>query len=116
MLRRAHYPMTPVHEDMWEGRPAYVIGDGAHQLWIDKERLLFVRGVEPNPRDSTKATDIRLDNYVAVPSGWVAETVEIYSDGKVVQREEWSDVRPNAPVDPRRFTPPAAKAPRASQP
>lgn len=111
-LRKAHYQMTPVREDLWEGRPAYVIGDGAHQLWIDKERLLFVRGIEPNPRDSTKATDIRFDNYVAVPSGWVSETFEIYSDGKIVQREEWSDVRPNAPVDPRRFTPPASKTPR----
>jgi hypothetical protein len=35
-----------------------------------------------------------------------------YADGKIVQREEYSDVRPNAPVDAQRFTPPAGKPPR----
>lgn len=111
MLHRDHYSMSPVREDLWEGRSAYVIGDGPHQLWIDKERLLLVRAIEPHPRDSTKSTDLRLDHYVAIPSGWIAETIEIYSDGKLMQHEEYRDVRPNAPVDPRRFTRPAAKPP-----
>lgn len=109
MLAKDHFPMSPVREDTWEGRAVYVIGNGTRQLWIDKERLLFVRGTQPSPRDSTKVTDFRFDNYVEVPSGWVAETVETYFDGKIVQREEYSDVRPNATVDPARFTPPAGK-------
>ena len=109
MLAKEHYPMTPVREDMWEGRKAYVIGSGAHQIWVDKERLLFVRAVQPSPRDSTKGLDYRFDNYVETQPGWVSETVETYSDGEIVQREEYSDVRPNAPVDAQRFTPPPAK-------
>jgi hypothetical protein len=110
VLASEHYPMTPVREDVWEGRPVYVIGAGQQrQIWVDKERLLFVRAIVPSQADSTKVDDFRFDNYVQVPSGWVSETVETYSDGKIVQREEYSDVRPNAPVDAQRFTPPPAK-------
>ena len=113
VLEAEHFPMTPMREDTWEGRPVYVIGAAAgdlrsHQLWIDKERLLFVRSIEPDDRDTTKTIDIRFDNYVKMPSGgWLSERVEIYRDGKLVQREEYSDVRTNEPIDPRIFAPPA---------
>jgi hypothetical protein len=112
VLEREHFPMTPVREDTWEGRPVYVIGAAAgdlrsRQLWIDKDRLLFMRAIEPDQRDTTKTVDMRFDNYVKVPSGWLSETVEIYHDGKLVQREEYSEVRTNIPVDPKIFVPPA---------
>ena len=112
LLEAEHFPMTPVREDTWRGRPVYVIGAAAgdlhsHQLWIDKERLLFVRGIQPDERDSTKTVDMRFDNYAKVPGGWLSETVEVYRDGKLVQREEYSDVRTNVPVDPQIFSPPA---------
>jgi len=111
VLAAEHFPMTPVREDTWEGRPVYVIGAASgdlksHQLWIDKDRLLFMRAIEPDQRDSTKTVDMRFDNYVKVPSGWLSETVEVYRDGKLVQREEYSDVRTNVPVDPQIFLPP----------
>jgi hypothetical protein len=112
VLAAERFPMTPVREDTWQGRAVYVIGAAAgdlhsHQLWIDKERLLFVRGIQPDDRDSTKTTDFRFDNYVKVDGGWLSETVEAYTDGKLVQREVYSDVRTNVPVDPRIFAPPA---------
>lgn len=112
VLSAEHYPMTPVREDTWKGRPVYVIGAAAgdlksHQLWIDKDRLLFVRAIEPDQRDSTKTVDMRFDNYVKLPSGWLSETVEIYRDGKLVQREEYSDARTNVDIDPKIFSPPA---------
>ena len=72
VLEAEHFRMTPVREDTWQGRAVYVIGAAAgdlhsHQLWIDKERLLFVRGIQPDDRDSTRTTDFRFDNYVKVP-------------------------------------------------
>jgi outer membrane lipoprotein-sorting protein len=115
VLQGEHFPMAPMREDTWEGRPVYVIGAAAgdlhsHQLWIDKERLLFVRSIEPDDRDQTKTVDIRFDNYVKLPGGgWLSERVEIYRDGKLVQREEYSDVRTNDPIDPQIFTPPAGR-------
>lgn len=112
VLAAEHFPMMPVREDTWKGRPVYVIGAAAgdlksRQLWIDKDRLLFMRAIEPDGRDSTKTVDMRFDNYVQVPSGWLSETVEIYRDGKLVQREEYSDARTNIPIDPKIFSPPA---------
>ena len=114
VLDAEHFPMAPMHEETWEGRPVYVIGAAAgdlhsHQLWIDKDRLLFVRSIEPDDRDSTKTLDIRFDNYVKVGGGWLSERVEIYRDGKLVQREEYSDVRTNEAIDPQIFAPPAGR-------
>ena len=115
VLRAEHFPMAPMREDTWEGRPVYVIGAAAgdlrsHQLWIDKERLLFVRSIEPDDRDTTKTVDIRFDDYVKMTGGgWLSERVEIYRDGKLVQREEYSDVRTNDPIDPAIFAPPAGR-------
>jgi outer membrane lipoprotein-sorting protein len=114
VLAAEHFPVTPVREDTWEGRPVYVMGAPAedlhsHQLWIDKSRLLFVRSIQPDDRDTTKTLDIRFDNYVKVPSGWLSERVEIYDDGKLMQREVYSDVRTNVPIDSAIFASPAAR-------
>lgn len=114
VLQREHYPMSPLREDTWKGRPVYVIGAAAgdlhsHQLWIDKDRLLFVRAIEPDQRDSTKIIDFRFDNYQKASGGWLSETVEMYRDGKLFQREEYSDVKTNIPVDPKIFAPPGGK-------
>jgi len=113
VLAGEKYSMKPMREDTWKGRPVYVIGAAAgdlrsRQLWIDKDRLLFMRAIEPDQRDSTKILDMRFDNYVKVPAGWLSETVELYRDGKLFQREEYSDVRTNIPLDPKIFTPPSA--------
>ena len=113
VLAAEHYPMSPVREDTWKGRSVYVIGAPAgdstsRQLWIDKDRMLFMRAIEPDGRDSTKTADMRFDNYVKVPSGWLSETVELYRDGKLFQREEYSDVQTNTPIDPKIFSPPAS--------
>jgi outer membrane lipoprotein-sorting protein len=114
VLEAEHFPMTPVREDTWEGRPVYVLGAAAgdlhsHQLWIDKDRLLYVRSIQPDDRDSTKTLDIRFDNYVKLPAGWLSERVEIFRGGKLVQREEYSDVRTNVSVDPQIFSPPVGR-------
>jgi hypothetical protein len=106
--------MSPVREESWEGRPVYVIGAAAgdahsHQLWIDKDRLLFLRAIEPNADDSTKSLDYRFAGYVKVPGGWVAEHVELYRGGKLIQREEYYDVRTNVPVDSTIFQVPRAR-------
>ncbi len=111
-LRAEKYSMTPVHEDTWEGRPVYVIGAAAgdttsRQIWIDKDRLLFVRALGPaGGKDSTKTNDTRFENYVEMPSGgWLSERVEFYSDGKLRQQEEYSEVQTNVVLDSALFVP-----------
>ena len=113
-LHGEHYATTSVREDTWESRPVYVIGAPAGdtltpQIWIDKERLLYVRSIQPDSRDSTKSSEYRFDNYVQVPHGWLSEKVEAYAGGKLIQLEEYSDVHTNGPVDPKIFVPPAPK-------
>jgi len=115
VLHAEHYPTTKVREDRWEGRPVYVIGAAAgdlrsNQLWIDKERLVFVRGFAPAPSDSTKTDEFRFDNYLPAGHGWLSETVEIYTNGKLIQREQYSDVHTDGKVDPHIFAAPAKTA------
>jgi outer membrane lipoprotein-sorting protein len=110
-LRALHFGMTPVHEDSWEGRSVFVIGAAkgdlrSRQLWIDRDRLLFLRALQPDGRDSAKTDDYRFDNYKHEPGGWISETVLELVDGKVVFHEEYRDVRINAQLDPAMFDPP----------
>jgi hypothetical protein len=111
-LQGEKYSMTPVHEDTWEGRPVYVIGAAAgdttsRQIWIDKDRLLFVRALGPaNGKDSTKTNDTRFEDYVQMPGGgWLSEKVEFYRDGLLRQQEDYSDVQTNVPLDSGLFVP-----------
>lgn len=110
-LQRQHFAMTPVHEDTWEGHRVYVIGAAkgdlrSRQLWIDRDRLLFLRALQPDGRDSAKTDDYRFDNYKHEPGGWISETVLELTDGKVVFHEEYRDVHINAQLDSAKFEPP----------
>jgi len=111
-LRGQHVAMTPVRSDTWEGREVYVIGAAAgdvhsRQLWIDRDRLLFVRGFEPNGDDSTKTDEYRFDNYTLTPDGWLSKTVLFSTDGKLMQKEEYSNVQTNVRLDANMFKPPS---------
>src|SRR2546429_5366347 len=57
--------LATVHEDTWDGRPAYVVGARAgdlrtRQFWGAKERLLFVRLLRPGQRDTARPTGVPL--------------------------------------------------------
>lgn len=114
VLHEENYLTTSVREDTWEGRPVYVIGAAAGdtvspQIWVDKERLLYVRSIQADGRDPKKTSEYRFDNYVQVPHGWLSEKVLAFDDGKLIQQEEYSEVKTNVPVDPKIFVPPAPK-------
>jgi outer membrane lipoprotein-sorting protein len=62
------YDLSKVHEDIWDGKPAYVVGADkgdlkSKQFWVMKDSLLFVRDVEPSPREPGKVEDIRFIHY-----------------------------------------------------
>ena len=52
---------------------------------------------------------IALTTTCEVPHGWLSETVEAYAGGKLIQKEEYSDINTDAKVDPKIFVPPAPK-------
>jgi outer membrane lipoprotein-sorting protein len=112
-LAAENFPMSPVHGDVWEGRPVWVIGAAAgdlhsKQLWIDQDRLLFVRALSPAGKDSTKTADTRFEDYAHLPDGgWLSKKVEFFVDGKLNQREEYSNIQKDIKLDRKLFVPPA---------
>ena len=103
--------LSAVHEDSWEGRPAYVVGAKAgdlrtKQFWIDQQRLLFVRMLERGRRDTTRLTETRFESYRAVGPVWVSPRVEFLVDGRQVWLEEYDDITTGKPLADSLFAPP----------
>jgi hypothetical protein len=109
-LRREGFDLSKVHETTFQGKPMIVVGArkgdyNRKQFWIDAERLLFVRMLEPTPRDTTKMQDIRFVNYERRGTAWVSPRVEIWSEGKLVFYEDYEDIRIGVDLDDALFTP-----------
>ena len=118
-LQDLHVDLSNMHEEAFNGRPTYVVGAQQGdlktlQFWIDKERLYFVRLLEPNPKQPSSIQDVRFDDYKPTEGGgWLAEHVEVRDEGKVVFEERYSDVKINPPLkeelfDPKQFLSKAA--------
>jgi len=104
------FDLRKVHEDSWEGKPVYVVGadkgdSKSKQFWIEKERLLFVRLVQPDKNESAKINDTRFGDYRKLPFGWVAARVDFYVDGKNEFSEVYSNILANPKLDPGLFDP-----------
>jgi hypothetical protein len=117
LMRRQGIDVSRVHESSFEGRPMVVVGAlrgdlRRKQVWIDAERLYFVRLLEPTRTDSSKVQDIRFRNYEKRGDAWIAPRVEIYNDGRLVFIEEYSDIRTDVPLDESLFDPTPWKNPK----
>ena len=104
------YDLSKLHEDTLDGKPAYVVGADkgdlkSKQFWIAKDTLLFLRVIEPSRGDATKLNDIRFIHYQPLAGTWIAAGVEVYSDGKKVFSEDYSDIHANVKLDPSTFDP-----------
>jgi len=110
LLRRQGFDLARVHEDTLEGRRMIVVGALAgegrrKQFWVDADRLVFRRLLEPNPRDSMRVQDIRFTSYEPRGDAWLSPRVEIYDAGKLVFTEDYSDMRTDVPLDESIFDP-----------
>jgi hypothetical protein len=104
------YDLSKLREDTWEGKPVYVVGAErgdlrSRQFWVEKDTLLFVREIEPARGDPGKLNDVRFTRYEPLDGGWVATGVEVYSDGKKVFSEDYTDIRANVKLAPAVFDP-----------
>jgi hypothetical protein len=104
------FDLSKLHEDTWEGKPVYVVGADkgdlkSKQFWIEKDRLLFVRLIEPDRRDPAKTNDTRFGDYRQFSVGFVAARVDFYVEGKDVFTESYSDIKVNPKLDPAFFDP-----------
>jgi hypothetical protein len=106
MLAEDGFPLGPVRTDTWEGRAAYVFGSpDAKEVWVDAERLVFVRLLEPSQQDPELQQDIRFTDYEPLDGGWIAPTVQIWVNGRKVFWEEYSDLRTGFGADSALFDP-----------
>jgi outer membrane lipoprotein-sorting protein len=104
------YDLSKLREDSWEGKSAYVVGAEkddlkSKQFWIAKDTLLFLREIEPARDNPSKLDDIRFIHYQPLAGAWIAAGVEVYSDGKKVFSEDYSDIQANVKLDPAVFDP-----------
>ncbi len=109
VLRAEGIDLSKIHRASVQGQPVWVVGaaagdTSAKQFWVDAERLLFVRLIQPN-RANTARQDVRFNGYVPEPGGWLAEQVQVWQSGRLMYEEEYSDVRVNVPLDPDLWNP-----------
>lgn len=72
-------------------------------MWVEQDRLLFVRLVEPG--QGGELQDVRFLNYEPLGDGWIAPRVEVWTGGDLVFWEDYADIEADVPLDPVLFEP-----------
>ncbi|MGB7925947.1 MAG: outer membrane lipoprotein-sorting protein [Pyrinomonadaceae bacterium] len=109
-LKGLKIDLSILREDMWQGRPVYVVGAKqgdarSRQFWVDKERLYFVRMIQPTGKDGASIQEIQFNKYERAGGGWVAPEVVFLVDGKQATLEEYTEIRADVKLDSRLFEP-----------
>lgn len=97
------FDLGAVHSDTWQGRPVYVVGAPpgdtlGRQFWVDQERLVFVRMIEPSRRDPPAHIVTEFNDYRPLGQAWVAAEVRATVNGKPVQLEQYHDIKADPPL------------------
>ncbi|MFQ3574955.1 MAG: hypothetical protein SNJ77_00815 [Cytophagales bacterium] len=108
-LRNLGYNTSIFREDVWDDKPVYVVGankgdEKSPQFWIDKENLYLVRNINKS-KETGKLEDAHYVEHEIVGNVWVENKVKIYSDGKLVRMEKYTEVEPNKGLNKDIFNP-----------
>ena len=96
--------LASFREDVWDGQRAYVVGvPETGEVWVERDRLLFVRLVEPGQGGALQ--DVRFENYERLGGGWVAPYVSVRQGDRIVFWEVYSDLVADPALDPVLFEP-----------
>jgi hypothetical protein len=109
-LREEGFDLGKMHEGSWQGRRVFIVGalEGdttSKQFWIDADRLVFVRMLGRVAPGRPDLEDVRFDRYQPAGEGWLATLVTDTRGGKLMQSEDYSDVRVNVPLADARLDP-----------
>lgn len=110
VLRDEGFDLGKMHEGTWQGRRVFIVGAApgdttSQQFWVDAERLVFVRMIGPLAAGRPGLEEVRFDKYQPAGNGWLATYVTATRDGKLIQSEEYSDIRVNVPIPDSRMDP-----------
>lgn len=72
---------------------AALIGDGGREIWIEKDRWLFLKVIQPGPGGTSTA--ISFNKYVQLGGGWIGTEVRFLRNGKEFFREVYRDWKIN---------------------
>src|SRR5919108_3516972 len=97
------FDLSVLSEGTWDGRPAWIVGAKpgdlhTRQFWVDKERLVFLRMLEPTRADSSKTAETRFNKYETRDGGWVSAEVEFLLEGQQQFLEQYQDIQTNVAV------------------
>jgi hypothetical protein len=113
-LERHGVDLSKLRADTLRGQRVWVIGAAAGdstspQLWVDQQRLLLVRIHQVGASGKTLVGDVLRRASGAIP----VETEMVFKEnGKEVQREEYTQLTFDAPLDPWAFETAEWKRPR----
>jgi hypothetical protein len=111
ILSSLGYDVSSMYKADVEGRDYYVVGARQgevkrKQFWVDADRLLLWRVMEPwLPTDTTNVREIRFQDYKQHGGGWVGEEVDFLRNGTRYFFEKYRDVRTDVDIDPALFDP-----------
>lgn len=109
-LKEAGYDVTKFHEDVWEGKPVYVVGAdkgdvSSNQFWIDKDKLILLRTITKTPTQQIQVQEARFSKHIKTAGGWTETEVLFLMDGKEEQLEEYKNIKVNPTLSPGLFRP-----------
>ncbi len=96
LVKGEGFDLSKVREDQWAGKAAYVVGAPDREFWIEKDRLLFLKVVEPGQGGAT--TEISFNKYLRLGNGWIGTEVIFLRNGKEFFREVYRDWKINPAV------------------
>ncbi|HEX4600935.1 MAG TPA: hypothetical protein VH116_06050 [Gemmatimonadales bacterium] len=102
-LQQLGVDLGTLREDSLDGRAVYVVGARAGdlhslQFWVDKERLLFVRMLQPGRRDTTLTADTRFNKYQRQGKAWVSAEVQFLVNGHERWLEQYTEIKTDVPL------------------
>ncbi len=92
-LKALGFDLTKSHEDNWVGRPMLVVGAAkgdsvSDQFWFDKERMVVVRLIA-----NRRTFEARIAAYKQFGGGWVEGAVETWNRGRLVRKQENTEIK-----------------------
>ncbi|MGQ0642586.1 MAG: hypothetical protein ACT4P6_17720 [Gemmatimonadaceae bacterium] len=111
------FDLSKVRVDFWAGDRVWVVGGSpgdstTSQFWIDSDSLVVERVIQRSTQGArTLVNDVRFATYADVGGFPIAREMTVYRDGRLVLRQDYSDVKVNVPLpaalfDPTRFASP----------
>ncbi len=99
-LETLNFDLSTFRTDEWQGRSVFVVGADAGdehsaQFWVDQERLLFVRLLQPAGPGGERTQEIQFNQYEPLGGGWIAPEVVFMTDGVMTMREVYRNMRAN---------------------